>query len=274
MSGFASPVDSAGDDPSEEVARDRNGAAPERGEPTDERTEISDERTDISDERTETGSPPGTDRRSLLYRFGVIPAVAIGALVAGPSPPDDPVTAGPPERIVTEEVPYAGELVTDESETPIARYQYRPAGDGYVPTAPINVVYPVADTEWGLTDVVGVLVDAGWTTRIEEYARYALDREAEQYVFQHATAGESSLGMHGRLHVRCWSFEGVVSMQAHIDTAARPRHGIASYADAREAIVHRFTRDGWAVAPTGVDLENARGDHDGIAAVLVPEADQ
>lgn len=212
---------------------------------------------------------------------GLAGAGTVVGVVALPSPPD----ATPVDRTVEATEPpadVAGWLdgpITDEDETPIARYQYRTAGirradrtdaDDFVATAPINVVFlPDAESgEAGLERVVSVLEDEGWLRRPEEYVRFAWDRKRAAFVRQQATAAETYYGTTGRLHVRCWSFEGVVSVQAHEDTGARPKHGIASYERGREAVAAIFADDGWTVSPTAVDLDNAQFDHDGYATVV------
>ncbi|WP_306054764.1 hypothetical protein [Natronococcus wangiae] len=222
-------------------------------------------------------------RRSLLRTGGLAGVGTLAAVVALPSPPD----GTPIDRTVEGAAAPAGadrwtdRPITDEGETPIARYQYRPADDAdgadrdaFVATAPINVVLlPSAETDdAGLERVMDVLTDGGWLRRPEEYTRYAWDRTTETYVRQEATAAETYYGTSGRLHVRCWSFEGIVSMQAHEDTSARPKHGIASYERGREAIAARFDAAGWTVTPTAIDLDNDRGDHDGFATVVTEAA--
>lgn len=221
-------------------------------------------------------------RRSLL-RTGAIAGVGtVVGIVAVPSPPD----ATPHQRAVASaEQPaaisgLADGPIADETQTPIARYQYRPVDDAAVTdrdafeaTAPINVVaVPDADTDAaGLERVMSVLEDEGWLRNPEEYTRYAWDRVDGTYVRQQATAAESYYGTSGRLHVRCWSFEGVVSVQAHEDTGARPKHGIASYERGRDAIAASFDAAGWTVSPTAIDLTNDQHDHDGLATVAVEE---
>lgn len=214
----------------------------------------------------------GVDRRSFLRRGGIVGLAGVGGILTLPAPPTGPAGGSPSAVAADDEFPYQGETIASEDDAPIARYQYRQDGDEYVPTAPINVVFPLADREAGLETVLEVLDDLGWTRYPEEYARYAWDREGARYLHQKGTAAETYFGMHGRLHVRCWEFEGVVSMQAHEDTAVRPRHGIESYADAEASIAEHYQANGWRLAPTGVDLENARGpDHDGTASILRPE---
>ena len=231
--------------------------------------------TDVESEAEGQPVASSVGRRRLLRRGGVVGAAAVGGLVIVPSPPSQPATIDG-RADGDADAPYQGERLTDEDDAPIARYQYRRTDDDYEPTAPINVVFVLEDHPAGLVDVMDVLADAGWTDRIEEYARYAWSRDEERFVHQMATAAESYLGLHGRLHVRCWLFEDVVSMQAHVDTSARPRHAIASYADARSAIESRFLDADWQLATERVDLDNEQRDHDGTASILLPpsEVDQ
>ena len=219
-------------------------------------------------------------RRSLLRTGGLAAVGTLGGIAALPSPPD----ATPIDRTVeasdlSEEIAeWTDGPITDETETPIARYQYwktdadaeRSDRDGFVATAPINVVLvPDAETdEAGLERVMAVLEDEGWRRRPDEYTRYAWDRTDDRFVRQQATAAESYFGSSGRLHVRCWSFEGVVSMQAHEDSPARPKHDIASYGRGRESIAASFDAAGWNVSPSAIDLDNDARDYDGLATVI------
>ncbi|WP_255681779.1 hypothetical protein [Natrinema sp. SYSU A 869] len=131
------------------------------------------------------------------------------------------------------------------------------------------MLLPDADGERGLERVMSVLVDEGWVRNPEEYTRFAWDRTDEEYVRQQATAAQTYYGTNGRRHVRCWSFESVVSMQAHEDTSARPKHGIASYQRGRDTIEAIFAADGWGITPSAIDLQNEKGpDHDGFATVI------
>lgn len=215
-----------------------------------------------------------TARRSFLEKVGATGLATVAAIAAVPTPPTSPVTVeGMPdeEAIGATELPWPDDPITDEDATPIARYQYRATGNGYEPTSPINVVFPLADRTAGLSAVMGVLEAAGWTTELEEYTRYAWDREAGAYVLQQATAAETYFGASGRVHVRCWEFEGVVSMQVHEDSPARPKHVVTSYARGRRIVESVFRAAGWTVLSAAVDLENGgSSDHDGFASIVVP----
>ena len=222
-------------------------------------------------------------RRSFLRSAGLTGLGVVAGILAMPAPPDGPAT----DRAVAKtEPPPAAEGWTDtsirsEDRTPIARYQYR--RDGYrrsdptfVPTAPINVVIVPATEAGGLERTMAVLDDAGWVSAPEEYTRYAWDRTTEEYVVQQATAAETYYGTSGRFHVRCWYFEGVVSMQAHEDAGPRPKHTVASYERGRRAMESIFDAAGWSVSPTAIDLGNDEApDRDGRASLLIepePEA--
>ena len=220
-------------------------------------------------------------RRSLLRTGGLAAVGTLGAIVALPSPPDaTPIdrtveAADVPDRIA--ELADDGPI-TDETATPIARYQYRATEadpdrtdrDAFVATAPINVVLdPAAESDAaGLERVMEVLDDDGWYRDPDEYTRYAWDRSEGRFVRQQATAAEAYYGASDRFHVRCWSFEGLVSMQAHEDAAARPKHDIASYRRGCEVIAADFDAAGWNVTPNGLDLDNAQRDYDGVATVI------
>lgn len=219
-------------------------------------------------------------RRSLLRTGGLAAVGTLGGLVALPPPPD----ATPSDRTVEAAAlpdavaEWTDDTISRETQTPIARYQYRATAadpdrtdrDGFVATSPVNVVL-VPDTETdaaGLESVMGVLEDEGWLRDPDEYTRYAWDRTDGRFVRQQATAAESYFGASGRFHVRCWSFEGIVSMQVHEDSAARPKHDVISYDRGRESIAAAFDAAGWDVSPDAIDLDNAQRDHDGVATVI------
>ena len=217
-----------------------------------------------------------TARRSFLQKVGIAGVATAAGVAILPGPPesapmaqasDDDGDGGSP----IEDLPWTQTVIEDESTAPVARFQYRADGDSFEPTAPINVVFALADSPDGLPAVMAVLEDAGWIRVLEEYTRYAWDRDTEEYVLQEATAAETYYGTSGRLHVRCWEFEGVVSMQAHEDAAARPYHTIASYARGRRAIESLFRAEGWNISPRALELDNERDpDHDGSASVIRP----
>lgn len=214
-------------------------------------------------------------RRSLLRKAGVSAVGTVAGITLLPSPPDatDPagtVEAAEPPAAVAD---WIDQPITDEDDAPIGRYHYEPTRDGFRATAPFNVVVlPEAEGERGLETVMSVLDEEGWIRSPEEYTRFAWDRETESYVRQQATAAQSYYGVNGRRHVRCWSFEGVVSMQAHEDSPARPTHGVPSYQRGRDTIEAIFDGAGWRVSPGAIDLANAKEpDHDGFATVIAED---
>ncbi len=213
-----------------------------------------------------------TSRRRFLKRAGIVTGgVAIGS-IALPAPQMSDVTVeGIEHAKQTEpELPWDSAAIESDDATAVVRHHYKPTDEGYVATAPINVVFH-HPAGVALDDVMSVLEDADWVNHLEEYVRYAWDRNTEEYVRQQATAAETYYGTNGRLHVRCWEFEGVVSMQAHEDTGAYPNHGIASYETAREAIESLYDSVGWNVATAALDLQNEQPpDHDGKATVITP----
>lgn len=206
-------------------------------------------------------------RRRFLRRAGVV-GVATFAGIAGLPDPPSALRDGP-----SVDRGYPAAKVTDEAAAPHALWQYRPLDGGteFEPTAPINVVFELAESELDLTDVMAVLHGAGWYETVEEYARYAYNVREQRYELQHATAAQSYYGGFGRHHVRCWEFDGVVSMQAHQDTWANPRHGIVSYEQTRERIGTRYASEGWSVSADGLWFDNASApDHDGYVTVIEP----
>lgn len=211
-----------------------------------------------------------TGRRDFLGTVAASVAASGLGVAALPSAPEAEDALMPGDRSPSAAPDERDPAVTTEDDAPYALWQYKPTDDGYAPTSPINVVFPLASSDRGLTDVMAVLADAGWQSAPVEYARYAWHREREEYELQQATAAETFYGTVGRRHVRCWELEGAVSMQAHEDTAAAPSHGIASYRRAQRRIEYLFDDAGWAVDGT-VRFANEKGpDHDGHATVIRP----
>ena len=155
-----------------------------------------------------------------------------------------------------------------EEETPYAVYQYRPGiGGGFVPTLPVNVVFPLETAV--LSDVVGVLQQATWYERPAEYPRYAYDRDAASWCRSDWSGAEMVTGAAGRLHVRCWGLAGTASLQVHVDSPPSPHHRIRSHSAGRRAVERLFSATGWTVAGNPVDLGNDQPpDHDGTASVI------
>lgn len=221
-----------------------------------------------------------TGRRSFLGKLAGAGVATAAGLAVVPSPPESPATVSgttdesADSAIESEDLSWleADQPITDEDATPIARYQFQATETGFEPTAPINVVVPLVDApDVDLETVVGVFEAAGWAREFEEYTRYAWDRTTERYVLQEATAAETYYGTSGRLHVRCWEFEDVVSIQAHKDDAARPFHVIDSYDRGRQVAEALFRANGWGVSRAAIDLDNAgHPDHDGYASIVWP----
>lgn len=201
------------------------------------------------------------DRRQVLSRIAAGGLGAVGGIALLPSTPHspDPVAKGDAEP--------TDPVERDEAETPYAIWQYRRDGEHFHPTAPINVVFPLERV--GFADIIDVFREARWYPSPEEYARYAYNRVTEEYVLQQWTGAETYFGKVGRYHVRCWHMDGTASIQAHRDTAAAPKHGIASYVAGRAGVEELFERAGWTVADDQVALGNRQEpDHDGWASVI------
>lgn len=214
---------------------------------------------------TGDGSVPFT-RRQLLLRLGAggLATVAGGAALGSPpSSPDGEGDHGPVR---------ADPDTVDEDDTPYAVWHYRRDGNSFSSTAPINVVFPLEHASFA--DLVAVFEDAGWYPYGEEYARYAWNRETAEYQLQDWTATETYYGKVGRHHVRCWETAGTASIQAHVDTAALPDHGISSYAAGQRGVESLFETAGWSVEQDALDFGNDRSpDHDGQVSVIRWEGD-
>lgn len=201
-------------------------------------------------------------RRALLKRVGVGCAAGVVGGVALPGRSSSLDGTG---EIVGSVDPDS--VPVDKSDTPYAVWQYRAERGRMVPTAPVNVVFPLDAATFA--DVIDVFESAGWYSGPAEYARYAWDRGEQRYRLQQWTGAETHFGLAGRLHVRCWALDGTASVQAHVDTPATLRHQIASYADARDAVEQLFREAGWTVADERERLGNDKQpDHDGMATVI------
>jgi len=203
---------------------------------------------------------PRFDRRTLLTRLGASGIATVGGAIAlhVPSSPAGGAEYGA-VSIDTEAI--------EEEDTPYAVWHYRRDGAEFTATAPINVVFPLEAASF--EDVTDVFREAGWYPYGEEYARYAWNRETEEYQLQDFTAVETYFGKVGRHHVRCWQTDGTASIQAHSDTAATPDHGIESYKDGQRGVERLFEEAGWQVTPDGLAFDNDRHpDHDGQVSVI------
>jgi len=202
----------------------------------------------------------GIGRRGVLSRVGAGCLAAAGGGLLLPDPPWSPDPAD--DETVHEERPEV-----DESAVPYAVWQHKYENGEYEPTAPINVVFPLQTATF--REVIDVFRDANWYGYPEEYARYAWDRDDEAFVLQQWTGAETYFGKVGRHHVRCWQTDGTASIQAHVDTAATPKHGIVSYAEGRTAVEDLFSAAGWSVDAERLSLGNESDpDHDGRASVI------
>lgn len=212
-------------------------------------------------------SEESVSRRRFLGGVGGGLAIALGAgtlLPDGTTSPIEPADSFPATE--TSETPL------EESETPYAIYQYEPVNGGnqFERTAPINVVFPLEETDFD--SVISVFEATGWYHRPAEYARYAYDRETETWHRSHWSGAETIFGIAARLHVRCWELAGTASIQAHIDTPATPRHRIDSYEVGALAVARLFADEGWDIDPDNperIDFQNAQSpDHPGSAMVI------
>ncbi len=202
----------------------------------------------------------GVSRRGLLSRVGAGCLVVMGGGLLLPDPPWSPDPAD--DATAHEEV-----SEVDESAVPYAVWQHKYEDGAFEPTAPVNVVFPLEQATF--QDVIDVFRDANWYGFPEEYARYAWDRGEESFTLQQWTGAETYFGKVGRHHVRCWQTDGTASIQAHVDTAATPKHGIVSYAQGRTAVEDLFSAAGWNVDDERLPLGNdSDPDHDGWASVI------
>lgn len=205
-------------------------------------------------------------RRRFLRTAGVVGAGTTAALIALPATPTEdrasrPADLQPPTGPIAE--------VETETATPWALYQYSRIGDDFEATSPINVVVQLGATDRRLSDVMDVLWDAGWYPDPVEYVRFAYNAIADRYERQHASAAQTYYGGFGRHHIRCWAFDTYVSIQAHEDTAALPRHHVTSYESTKHLLERLFHEAGWTVVPDSAVFANAtEPDHEGLVTVI------
>lgn len=213
-----------------------------------------------------------SSRRDLLVKLsasGVAAAAGVGALGAPQVRPEP----APEQYVDADELDVAAPIVGPDGglapAAPVPRWQHARTADGYVPTSPINAVIALGP-ERQLGDVRSVFETHGWHSRPEEYVRYARAPDGS-FELTHASVAETLLGTATRLHARCWSFDGVVSVQVHQDSVPLPEHSIDSYHRARDALEGLFAAEAWTVAPAAVDAENdSPPDHDGHLTVIEP----
>lgn len=205
-------------------------------------------------------------RRELLGTLGASLALGIGGSLAVPTQPRSALSLADETGVEPATVGESDGDAPSRTETPYGHWQYQPESEGMEPTSPVNVVFPLANATVG--DVVAVFEDAGWYRRPLEYARYGYDRATEQYELQGWTGAETKVGVGGRLHVRTFALDGTLSVQAHVDSTATPKHEVPSYADAERATVALFLDAGWHRADPLFLGNDAPPDHDGSVSVL------
>lgn len=219
---------------------------------------------------------PSTTRRSFVRKAGACSLGAIGTIAVLGDPPTSRARAEE-QFVALSDLDRAPEIavqaedgdLSEAAADPFAVEMYKLTADGYRPTAPINLAVVLTGSH-DLSDVMAVFEDDGWRRSPKEYVRYARSPDGE-WVRQQATAAESTFGSLGRSHVRCWSFDDVVSIQVHTDTPALPDHGIETYSEARDRVERLFAADGWRVAHEALAFANEKQpDHDGRVTVIEP----
>lgn len=209
----------------------------------------------------------GVLRRTFLERIGLAGVGAAAGVMALP----DRTPSATPTRPADLEGPATDERshVTGEDETPYALWQYTRLPGRYVPTQPINVVFTLATSDHTFDDLLTVFREATWFRAPTDYVRFAFNPFLARYEPSHAAVAQSYLGGFGRYHVRCWTFDEFVSLQAHRDTVARPGHGVASHESGKHLVEHLFYEAGWRVTPDAVWFDNAAPpDHEGDVTVI------
>lgn len=204
-------------------------------------------------------------RRRVLR--GIVGGLTVGTFLnwLRPDPTTSPLEAdGPQLGVETHSDPI------NETTTPYAVYQYASVAGELRPTLPINLVFPLDAATFD--DVIGVFTAEHWYSRPSEYVRYAYNREDHSWTRSHWSGAGTVFGIAPRLHVRCWSFEGTASVQAHVDTVPSPGHRIASFEQATRGVARLFALNGWEVdpdTPEMMPLGNATApDHAGEAIVI------
>lgn len=215
----------------------------------------------MTDSAGETGdsAQPAISRRALLRRAGL--SLVAGGVVAGLLPSAPPSYVHAEYDSVDESAGFDSAPIPEEA-TPYGVWHYKAVDGEMRATAPINVVCPLTETTFD--ELTAVFRRAGLMGQPLEYVRYAWDRDAERYRRQQWTAAETLAGISRRFHVRCWELAGTASIQAHVDTAATPKHGIHTYTRARDAVERIFREAGWKVESASLRFDNRKGpDHDG-----------
>ncbi|MDY7081452.1 MAG: hypothetical protein SXQ77_03375 [Halobacteria archaeon] len=141
-------------------------------------------------------------------------------------------------------------------------------------TSPINIVIDGAD----LSTVEQVLQDAGWEELEiiggQEYTRYAWNTSEQDFELPDLSYGTSDYRLDGGFHVRCWEHtDNKISIQAHEDDSTTnddAGHQIVSYKSAEEKVVGILEEHSNIVQFGSFDMQNAKDDHDGTAAAMLP----
>jgi len=142
----------------------------------------------------------------------------------------------------------------------------------YYTTSPINVIFPDQD----LSTVDDVLNgQEGWdqldSYLAQQHKRYAWDKDAEAFVIDDDSFGNTDYGINGRYHVRCWENENdVVAIQAHHDDSTINDsfgHQVDSYEDCEQEIADIFGDHGFEHRTTYY-MDNDKDDHDGSVTLL------
>ena len=205
---------------------------------------------------------PGPTRRRLLAGAGS-GLIGGGLLAAAFEPAATGFERGKAGNVSEDAIP------VEEADTPYAVWQYRPTlldGD-FERTLPINLVG--LRSALPIQHVVEVFEQAGWVEPVVDQPRVAYDRAEDTFVPPRWAGGTSVYGVAGRVHVRIWEVAETVAIQAHVDTAPRPVHRMASFADARATVELLFEQAGWTVDSQAEHLGNDQSpDHDGYATVI------
>lgn len=204
-------------------------------------------------------------RRELLGTLGASLAVGTGGYLLIPTQPQSAYSLADETGIEAAATDDDGPG-PDRQETPYTHWQYQSNRDGMESTAPINVVFPLESAT--VDDVVDVFDRVGWYEQPFEYVRYGYNRASDRYELQDWTGAETKVGIGGRLHVRTFTFEGTISVQAHVDSTATPKHEVPSYADGERAVVALFLDAGWHRSDSLFLGNDAPPDHNGSVSVL------
>lgn len=167
----------------------------------------------------------------------------------------------------------AGTLDEDPEENywsfPVWTYKRNWTISGYVfeKKSPVNVTFDLVS---GLSEVTGVLDDAGWTAldwrQGHEKPRWGYNHTEDG--FERSTSrGTSKYRLDGGYHAKLWEFvDGKVGMEVHEDTEAP--HSVESWADAEDEVKSIFEREGYDTTDDAWSFGNSKGDHNGEPSVV------